>query len=152
MGETKVDDFDENESRQLTMEEVSKSIKTPDTQPKMTKNQILKNLIVLSVSYLFLFTAFQSLQNLQSSLNKEEGLGTASLSVIYGSGVVAGLLLPPFIINLLGCKWTLAVSMVCYIVFMAANMYAVWPTMMPASGMYMKLKKKVMIIQSRPYK
>ena len=110
-----------------------------DTQPqkmmpRMTKNQIIKNLTVLSVSYLFLFTAFQSLQNLQSSLNKEEGLGTAGLSVIYGSGVVAGLLLPAFLINVIGCKLAIAASMVCYIAYMAANMYPVWGTMMPASG------------------
>ena len=131
LGET---DFEEKH-RLAKEEEINTELEVYDEkQPKMTKLNIIKNLSILSVSFLFLFTAFQSLQNLQSSLNKEEGLGTVSLSVIYISSVIAGLLLPPFVINHLGCKWTLAASMVCYIVYMAANMYAVWGTMIPASG------------------
>lgn len=100
---------------------------------RMSKKMILKNLLVVSIAFLFLFTAFQSLQNLQSSLNKEEGLGTVSLSVIYVVGMIAGLFLPPLVINILGCKWTLVASIVCYTVFIAANLYAVWATMIPAS-------------------
>ena len=124
-----------HENHQLTsIAEISHNSHSPDKNSRMTKNQIIKNLIVMSISYLFLFTAFQSLQNLQSSLNKEEGLGTAGLSVIYGSSVVAGLLLPAFLINLIGCKWAIAASMMCYIAYMAANMYPVWGTIMPASG------------------
>ena len=106
----------------------------PAMKSIMTRKQIIKNLMIISISYLFLFTAFQSLQNLQSSLNKEEGLGTAGLSVIYGSGVIAGLLLPAFLIDRIGCKWAIAASMVCYIAYMAANMYPIWGTIMPASG------------------
>jgi len=75
----------------------------PDTQTEVTvppplgRKRMLKNLIVLSSAFLLLFTAFQSLQNLQSSLNKEEGLGTVSLAVIYATGVLAGLFLPPLV-------------------------------------------------------
>ncbi|KAL3858709.1 hypothetical protein ACJMK2_008970 [Sinanodonta woodiana] len=101
--------------------------------PSMSKKQILKNLIILSSSFLFLFTAFQSSQNLQSSLNKAEGLGTVTLATIYAASVLSGLLLPPLVIRHLGCKWSLVLSMPCYILYMAANFYPVWGTMLPAS-------------------
>ena len=41
----------------------------------LSKVAIYKNLAVLSVSFLLLFSAFLPLQNLQSSLNIAEGLG-----------------------------------------------------------------------------
>lgn len=103
------------------------------TKYKMTKFQIIKNLLVVSFAFLFLFTAFQSLSNLQSSLNREEGLGTVGLSVIYGALVFSCMFLPPFIIDIIGCKWTVAFSMLCYILYMAANFYATWWTIIPSA-------------------
>lgn len=100
---------------------------------KMSKFQVLKNLVVVSVAFLFLFTAFQSLSNLQSSLNREDGIGTVGLSVIYGALVISCMFLPPFIIDLIGCKWTVAFSMLCYILYMAANFYATWWTIIPSA-------------------
>ncbi|XP_053380264.1 protein unc-93 homolog A-like [Mercenaria mercenaria] len=41
--------------------------------------------------------------------------------------------LKPTLSKIAGCKSTLAASMFCYVVFIAANMYAVWGTMIPAS-------------------
>ena len=99
----------------------------------MTKFQIIKNILVVSVAFLFLFTAFQSLSNLQSSLNREEGLGTVGLSVIYGSLVISCMFLPKFIISHIGCKWTVAFSMLTYVLYMAANFYATWGTIIPGA-------------------
>ena len=101
--------------------------------PPMTKFQILRNLFVVSFAFMFMFTAFQSLTNLQSTLNREEGVGTGGLSILYGALVISCLFVPPFVIGHLGCKWTIALSMVCYIVYMAANFYAIWGLMAPAS-------------------
>lgn len=47
-------------------------IMTPE-QKRKEKFQIIKNVIIISGGFLFLFTAFQSLQNLQSSLNADKG-------------------------------------------------------------------------------
>lgn len=104
-----------------------------EIETKMSKMKILKNLLVLSFAFLFLFTAFQSLSNLQSSLNREDGLGTVGLSVIYGALTLSCMFLPPFVIDILGCKWTVAFSMLCYILYMAANFYATWWTIIPAA-------------------
>lgn len=94
---------------------------------------ILKNIIVISLSFLLLFTAFQSLSNLQSSVNREKGLGLASLSIIYASLVISCTLLPTLVITRLGCKWTIVVSMLMYSLYMLANFYASWYTLVPAS-------------------
>ncbi len=41
-----------------------------DSQLKKEKFRIMKNVVLISFSFLFLFTAFQSMANLQSSINK----------------------------------------------------------------------------------
>ncbi|XP_035685784.1 protein unc-93 homolog A-like [Branchiostoma floridae] len=97
------------------------------------KWRIWKNLLVICIAFLFNFTAFQSLQNLQSSLNYSEGLGVASLSVIYASLIVSCIFVPPILIGKIGCKWTLVVSIFWYSVFTAGNFYASWYTLMPMS-------------------
>ena len=97
------------------------------------KRHIIKNLLVVSFGFLFLFTAFQSLSNLQSSLNKVDGLGVVALSVIYGALIVSCMFVPPLVIDKIGCKWTIVGSMLCYCTYIAANYYAIWATMIPTS-------------------
>ncbi|RLV98568.1 hypothetical protein DV515_00010716, partial [Chloebia gouldiae] len=55
------------------------------------------------------------LQSLQSSLSAEEGLGAAFLSVLFAALTLLSVFLPPIIIKKLGCKWTIAASMCCYV-------------------------------------
>ena len=75
----------------------------------------------------------QSMQSLQSSLNRVEGLGTISLSVIYGCLMISCLFLPSLLINTFGCKYTITACFIPYVLFMAANLYPDWYTMIPAS-------------------
>ncbi|NXL72631.1 UN93A protein, partial [Leptocoma aspasia] len=93
----------------------------------------LKNVLVISFGFLLLFTAYSGLQSLQSSLNAEEGLGVASLSVLFAALTLSSMFLPPVVIQKLGCKWTIAVSMCCYIAYSLGNFYASWYTLIPAS-------------------
>ncbi|XP_064014279.1 protein unc-93 homolog A isoform X2 [Pogoniulus pusillus] len=97
----------------------------------MEKN--LKNILVISFGFLLLFTAYGGLQSLQSSLHSEEGLGVASLSVLYAALILSSMFLPPILIRKLGCKWTIAGSMCCYITFSLGNFYASWYTLIPTS-------------------
>jgi len=46
--------------------------------------QIWRNVIILTMSFLFLFTAFASLQQLQPSMFVEDGMGAIVLAVVYG--------------------------------------------------------------------
>ncbi|KAM8809246.1 protein unc-93 homolog A [Eudromia elegans] len=93
----------------------------------------LKNVLVISFGFLLLFTAYGGLQSLQSSLHSEEGLGVASLSVVYAALILSSMFLPPVLIKKLGCKWTIAGSMCCYITFSLGNFYASWYTLIPTS-------------------
>ncbi|XP_068088006.1 protein unc-93 homolog A-like isoform X2 [Hyperolius riggenbachi] len=68
-----------------------------------------------------------------SSLNGDEGLGTASLSIIYGSLIISSMFVPPVVIKKIGCKWTIVASMCCYITYSIGNFYPSWGTLIPAS-------------------
>lgn len=103
-----------------------KKNETENTQSNFT---IMKNVVAVSFAFLLLFTSFQSLQNLQSSLNKDKNLGLISLIIIYASLIVSCMFIPPAVIGRIGCKWTLAASMACYAAFIAANYYPRWYTL-----------------------
>ncbi|XP_023370417.1 protein unc-93 homolog A isoform X3 [Otolemur garnettii] len=93
----------------------------------------LKNVLVVSFGFLLLFTAYGGLQSLQSSLYSEAGLGVSALSTLYGSVLLSSMLLPPLLIRILGCKWTIVVSMCGYVAFSLGNFYASWYTLIPTS-------------------
>jgi hypothetical protein len=115
---------------------------TGETKWLKSKWLIIKNLMVISFAWVFLFTAYQSIANLQSSLNSDQGLGTASLSSIYVTLVVSCLFLPPIMIKNLGLKWTIAISQFAYLLFIAANMYPKWYILMPAAIILGRKRKK----------
>ncbi|XP_032881581.1 protein unc-93 homolog A [Amblyraja radiata] len=92
-----------------------------------------KNIIVVSFGFLLLFTAYGGLQTVQSSLNSDEGLGLASLSVIYAALIISSMFLPPIMIKYFGCKWTIVMSMCCYVTFSIGNFYPTWYTLIPTA-------------------
>ena len=96
-----------------------------------SKWRINKNLVVIGLSWMCLFTAFQSIANLQSSLNSQAGVGTASLSAIYITLVLSCLFLPSLMIKNLGLKWTIVLSQICYLMYIAANMLPRWYILIP---------------------
>ena len=69
---------------------------------KLTVSRSYKNLLVLALGYLFLFTAFAGLQNLQSSFHPEYGF--LSLCLIYGMFLVSCLVVPSLMIRIIGKK------------------------------------------------
>ncbi|XP_020039066.2 protein unc-93 homolog A isoform X2 [Castor canadensis] len=93
----------------------------------------LKNVLVVSFGFLLLFTAYGGLQNLQSSLYSEHGLGVATLSSLYSAVLLSSLFLPPILIKRYGCKWTIAGSMGLYVAFSLGNFHANWYTLIPTS-------------------
>ena len=98
-----------------------------------SRKSIYKNLLVIGLAWIFLFTAYSSIANLQSSLNRTKGLGTAGLSTIYISLVISCLFVPPAMIKKLGLKWTILISQCTYTIYMAANIYPRWYTIIPGN-------------------
>ncbi|TMS35001.1 hypothetical protein L596_002488 [Steinernema carpocapsae] len=95
------------------------------------RRKICVNLWIISCAFLFLFTAFHGLQNLQTSVNGD--LGADSLCVFYISLAISSLFVPSFMINRLGCKMTLVYAIIVYILYMAANFLPRYYSLIPAS-------------------
>ncbi|GAB0096832.1 UNC93-like protein [Sergentomyia squamirostris] len=96
------------------------------------KWQILKDIITISLAFMMHFTAFQGVGNLQSSINAENGLGVMSLSAIYASLIISCIFVPTLMIRKLTAKWTLCVSMLCYVPYIAFQFYPRFYTLIPA--------------------
>ncbi|XP_013411924.1 protein unc-93 homolog A [Lingula anatina] len=90
------------------------------------------NVIVLSIAFVFVYTAFLSLQSLQNTINAEGGVGVVSLSCIHGSTVVS-CVLAPWIIQRLSTKWTIITSFSFFLMYITANFYPEHIVMIPAS-------------------
>ncbi|KAL4716686.1 hypothetical protein ACJJTC_004805 [Scirpophaga incertulas] len=99
------------------------------------KLRINRNILVLGFAFMVQFTAFHGAANLQSSVNSDAGAGTFTLAAIYFSLILSNILLPAVVIKWLGCKWTVAVSFIAYMPFIAAQFYPRLYTLVPAGMM-----------------
>lgn len=114
-------------------EEKGQVFETDSVVAQRTPANIIKNVVIVSFGFLLLFTAFQSVSNLQSSINSEQGLGTFSMATIYIALVLSCMFVPTFMIRRLGLKVTLFVSMAMYTPYFAANFYPTWATLIPST-------------------
>lgn len=104
---------------------------TPNFEPS-ERWRIMKNILAIGCAFMVNFTAFMGASNLQSSINADQSLGTFTLSAIYGSLLFSNIFLPALIISWLGCKWTMSLSILAYMPFIAAQFYPQFYTMIPA--------------------
>jgi len=100
---------------------------------KKVKFIVYKNVFVIGLSWIFLFTAYTSISNLQSSLNSVGGLGTASLSTLYVALIISCIFIPTVLIDKIGTKWTIVISQLTYILYMIANIYPTYYTLIPTA-------------------
>ncbi|CAL1289354.1 unnamed protein product [Larinioides sclopetarius] len=100
---------------------------------RFTKFRVIKNLVVISSTFLMLFTAYDGLSMLQSTMNKEHNIGTISQAVVYAGFCISSMLLPKYVIKRLGCRITILIAAVLFIPYIAANFYPNWLTMMPSA-------------------
>lgn len=99
-----------------------------------------KNLFILGFAFFCNFTAFNALNNLQSSIHEDKNIGLASLSVIYASIVISCLFIPPVFINKWGYKYTVVCSISGYILYTVAHLYPTWWLFMTVSVIIGKRK------------
>ena len=110
------------------------NIEKPNTNDlKSARIRVYKNLLITGFSWIFLFTAYGGLALLQSSLNSDGGLGTASLSTIYVALIISCLVLPTTLIEKLGIKYTIVFSEITYILYIFANIYPKYYTLIPTA-------------------
>jgi len=93
-----------------------------------------KNFIALSIGFLLIYTAFRSIQALQSSINAAGRLGVVAMACVHGTmAIVCPLLAPTVSAGRPPPKWTVVLAAVLYVGWMTANL---WPhpfTLLPAS-------------------
>lgn len=95
------------------------------------RRTIVRRIIAVSVSFVFLIAAMQGLAVLQSSLNQE--IGVWGLCSNFASVVISCLFFSTFIVQRLGCKWAMVLGMACMMTWMLANLYPHWGTLLPGS-------------------
>ncbi|KAM0953295.1 putative Ion channel regulatory protein, UNC-93 [Dioscorea sansibarensis] len=87
---------------------------------------------ILSVAFLFIFSAYHAAQNLESTVNTEGGLGSTSMGILYVSFTLFSLVASP-LVRRLGLKNSLLLGSTGYFLFIASNLIPSWYTMVPAS-------------------
>ncbi|XP_041979541.1 UNC93-like protein [Aricia agestis] len=103
-------------------------------EPRPRENLIItKNVVIIGLAFMVHFTAYCGAANLQSSINAEDGLGTASLAAVYAGLIVSNMFLPAIMIRFLGPKWTICASFVMYMPWIATQLWPRFYTMIPAA-------------------
>ncbi|XP_057438431.1 UNC93-like protein 3 [Lotus japonicus] len=87
---------------------------------------------ILSLSFLLIFLAYGAAQNLQSTLNTEQDLGTTSLGILYLSFTIFSVFASSVVRNL-GSKNSLIIGTTGYFFYLAANLKPNWYTLVPSS-------------------
>ncbi|CAG4971294.1 unnamed protein product [Colias eurytheme] len=110
----------------MTIAEKNVEFKSSETR------RIVKNVVVISLAFMVQFTAYSGAANLQSSINAEAGLGTASLAAVYAGLIFSNIFLPVVVIRWLGTKWAMSLSFVAYMPYIAAQLWPSFYTLIPA--------------------
>ncbi|KAK7284214.1 hypothetical protein RJT34_18956 [Clitoria ternatea] len=101
---------------------------SPLPQPKTHTRDVH----ILSLAFLLIFLAYGAAQNLQSTLNTEDDLGTTSLGILYLSFMVFSVV-ASLVVRVLGSKKALLIGTTGYVLYVAANLKPNWYTLVPAS-------------------
>ncbi|XP_028076849.1 UNC93-like protein 3 [Camellia sinensis] len=104
---------------------------------------------ILSSAFLLIFLAYGAAQNLESTINTEEDLGTISLGILYSSFMVFSFF-ASLVVRFLGTKNALVLGTTGYWLFIAANLKPTWYTMVPAS-LYMGFSASIIWVAEGTY-
>ncbi|KAF8786182.1 Protein unc-93 like protein [Argiope bruennichi] len=103
------------------------------TDSKSARPKIVKNLAALCAGTVMLFTAYDALTMLQSTMNRKDGIGVTSQATLYAFFCGSAVLLPKFFISKFGSKNTSVAAMFAYLPYIASNYYPHWSLMIPSS-------------------
>ncbi|XP_057438436.1 UNC93-like protein 3 isoform X1 [Lotus japonicus] len=98
----------------------------------LPKSHLMKDIHILSLAFLLIFLAYGAAQNLQSTLNTEQDLGTTSLGILYLSFTIFSVF-ASLVVRNLGSKNSLIIGTTGYLLYLAANLKPNWYTLVPSS-------------------
>lgn len=111
----------------------TESNEDPKTNSVALQRRIMKNVVLVSIGFLCLFSCISSLAALQSSLNADGALGVIGLCVNFITVVLSCLFTPHLLIRFIGYKWAMTMSMTGTLPWIVANVYPTWATIIPAN-------------------
>uniref|UniRef100_H2ZFG7 Protein unc-93 homolog A n=1 Tax=Ciona savignyi TaxID=51511 RepID=H2ZFG7_CIOSA len=92
-----------------------------------------KNFLVLVIGLTVNISAYVGMLDLESSINISHNLGTISLSITYGCGLLMSLFATPLLLCNIGSKWTLILGEIGFAAFTLANFYPGLATLIPGA-------------------
>ncbi|XP_021804395.1 LOW QUALITY PROTEIN: UNC93-like protein 3 [Prunus avium] len=120
-----------------------------ENSPIQSRRKHTRDVHILSSAFLLIFLAYGAAQNLETSLNTEDDLGTISLGILYLSFTFFSLVASP-VVRALGSKNALLLGTTGYWLFIAANLKPTWYTMVPAS-LYMGFAASIIWVGQGTY-
>ncbi|CAF0790237.1 unnamed protein product [Adineta steineri] len=85
------------------------------------------NFSILCLTFILVYTSYNAITNLQSSIHTDKTVGYYSLAIISGCSVLSCLFFTNLLIFVAGYKWTIVLAQVGFLLYIAANMYPkVW--------------------------
>ncbi|CAF1286467.1 unnamed protein product [Rotaria sordida] len=92
-----------------------------DDIPPFSIRKVYKNLIIISLGFLIMYTALNGILALQSSLNAKGNVGVNSLIVINILILFGATFLTGISSDIFGLKWTIVIGEIAYILYLSAN-------------------------------
>lgn len=125
--------------KQISTQELDKPVEpTPCSSeqgssiPSIILCTFKKNLVILCVSFILIFSSFRAIQNLQSSINAKSNLGIITMCCVHGTTFLTSLF-TPMVINIFTAKWALCLGMLCYLMWFGGNFYPQFYTLIPTA-------------------
>lgn len=100
------------------------------------KYRIIKNLIAINVSFLFIYAAVNAVASVQPILNQEENLGVASQVVIFAVQTLTCLVFPSILFDLVGFKWSMIISELFFLSYIGFQAFPKWYTLIPSNFIF----------------
>ncbi|CAF1286885.1 unnamed protein product [Adineta steineri] len=96
-----------------------------DCEPSNVRRKT--NFTILCITFILVYTSFNAVTNLQSSIHEDTSVGYYSLAILSGCTVLSCLFFTNPLIFLCGYKWTIVLAQFGFLIYTAANIYPkVW--------------------------
>lgn len=135
----KNDVFDNNNSRIVCEKTGLTSVRKLEKQSpqfefrtQYAERDLMKNMLILAIGSLFVLTAFVALQNLQSSIYGNSGLGIYTLCLLYTISAFS-CLYGPTLVQKICPNWTVILSFVMFAIFVSTHFYPAPYTIIPST-------------------
>lgn len=114
------------------MDNKLKEVEVRNVPMGKSKKHEKKNLAIICLAFVCVFTSSNAVNNLQSSIHVDGDVGLYSLAFLTAGSMFASLLLTTPLIYIFGYKWTIVAGQVAILAYIAANLYPIAALLYPS--------------------